>query len=203
MAKQKFYPARNGREGSKVYHSWYECEKQTKGYPGEEHNSFDTLGEAVRWIEAGKTATTPKPPLLIRPLFPEEKGICVWAKFKGAANGAIINAVKLEGRKILVNADMDVETADVAEFIALVESLKYCKGEGLSGKVYSNSDLALGWVKNYGSGAINVADISVMDMGLAHQAVDWLRANRLHNYCEKWDTVKWGEMATWFEDAVE
>lgn len=50
MAKKVFYAVRKGRAIG-VYSSWYECEMQVKKYSGAEHQSFDSLEEAIEYIE--------------------------------------------------------------------------------------------------------------------------------------------------------
>ncbi len=196
MANKQFHAARVGREGPRVYDSWYECEKQTKGFPGEEHKSFDTEAEAWRWIHEGKKEKEKKPEARGRALYPDDDGICILAQGNGNNNGVRIKAAKLTGTGELIETVLPIERIDCAEFVALVLTLKHCKESGTKGKVYCRSETTLDSIKSYRTGPLDEAGFSAKEKELVRNAVDWLWANSNYNKCEKWDDL-WGDMASW------
>jgi len=83
-------------------------------------------------------------------------------------------------------------TNNIAEFLAIVDSLRYAKENGLDLKVYSDSITGACWVRNK---KINTTMkfLSGELMGAILQAQGWLRDNPDHNQVCKWPTHQLGE----------
>lgn len=82
-------------------------------------------------------------------------------------------------------------SCNIAEFLGIVHALAYCKGNGLRVPVYSDSKIAIKWVK-----ICNVKTKQSMSEELSNvvtRALKWVANNRDHNEILKWDTKGWGE----------
>ncbi len=86
-------------------------------------------------------------------------------------------------------------TINIAEFIAIVQALDYCKENNLDLPIYSDSTTAICWVKNKRPNTTQGrTKYNVRLFGLLTWAVNWLKQNDFSNMILKWETKKWGEI---------
>ncbi len=91
MAKKKFYAYKiDGRRG--VANNWDECQKIVSGMPNAKYKSFDSEGEARRWLEAGADYAVKH--------IAKEPGIYFDAG-TGGGNGVEINVTDSRGHSLL------------------------------------------------------------------------------------------------------
>ena len=86
-------------------------------------------------------------------------------------------------------------TNNVGEFLALVHGLAYLKKEGSDRAIYSDSRIAIGWVRKKKCGtklAPHSSNKILFD--LISRAESWLRSNTYTTSILKWETKVWGEI---------
>lgn len=85
-------------------------------------------------------------------------------------------------------------TNNIAEFLAIVHALAYCKQNNLPEMIiYSDSITAMAWVrKKHANTSIDRAK-NIHAASLIDRAVNWLKANDYSNQVVKWKTRQWGE----------
>ncbi len=221
--KQKFYVVWEGLDTG-IYKTWDECLAKVKGYPNAKYKSFDTLAEAEDAFAQGyhfhtkakrsDTATGNKEETRVIPnclgatcgsqfLMPNSPpklpALCVDAACSG-------NPGRMEYRGVWVNEDgssyelfrkgaYEMGTNNVGEFLALVHGLAYLQKEDCPVHIYSDSRIAMGWVKQKlcKTKLKRTAKNAVL-FEMVARAEAWLRSNKISRQILKWDTKSWGEI---------
>jgi ribonuclease HI len=99
-----------------------------------------------------------------------------------------------KGREVFRPAQVKHGTNNIGEFLAIVHALEYLKERGLDWPVYSDSILAIRWVKQkHCKTKIGRSEETREVFALIARAETWLRENAYANDVRKWKTEKWGE----------
>ncbi len=205
--KQKYYTVWDGKIPG-VYHSWRECENQTKGYENAKYKSFDTLQEATRafvspWYEyigmnAKKASqkTAANYTLLPKEEQPVTESIAVDAACSGNPGKMEYRCVDVKtGYEIFRFGPVEEGTNNIGEFLAIVHALALFHKTNPSLIIYTDSQTALKWVKDCKTRTkLTPNDKNVQIFNLLQRGETWLRNNTYSNPVLKWDTVKWGEI---------
>ena len=86
-------------------------------------------------------------------------------------------------------------TNNVGEFLALVHGLAYLKKEGSDRAIYSDSRIAIGWVRKKKCGTkLAPHSSNKILFELIARAESWLRSNTYSTSILKWETKAWGEI---------
>lgn len=205
MAK-KYYVVWKGRRTG-IFDSWEECEVQVKGFPGARFKSFPSraLAEAAfaspppeGKLESQKvhSPTLRSQAWLLLPSPPQIPSICVDAACDGAPGRMEYQGVWTEsGEAIFHQGPFEEATVNIGEFLAIVQGLAWLQRQGLEMPVYTDSVVALRWVK---SGKCrselpeNERNRPVFE--LVRRAEEFLRKNpQAIGWVRKWDTNAWGE----------
>jgi len=191
--KKKFYVVWRGRKTG-IFHDWKTCNAQVYGFPRARYKSFKTfalaqetlLEKSANGISNSKKETSPMLPITDSI---SVDGACdmsgkVEYKCVDISTGAVVyqSEVLLDG------------TNNIAEFIALVHALSYCKRNNLNIPIYSDSVTAICWVKNKHQNTSHPrTKNNVRLFRLLDRAVEWLKENDYPNEILKWETKRWGE----------
>src|SRR5437868_3618042 len=158
MAKKqpKYYVVWKGRKKG-VFNSWDECKKQVDNFPGGKFKAFPTRAEAeyaynddyrnhIRFGEKKKIVATHKRSELVAPLITHSisvDGACQGnpgiAEYQG-----VITTTK---EKLFHGGPFHDGTNNIMEFLALVHGLSYCKKKDIKVPIYSDSKIAINWIK--------------------------------------------------------
>lgn len=194
---QKFYVVWKGRKPG-IYSSWDECKRQVDGFVGAQYKSFPTrvAAEAAykgRAFDHFRQATIPKPSTeLLKKL-----GDCyvVDAACSGNPGRLEYQCVHLPSqRKVFERGPFAEGTNNVGEFLALVEALMLLKQKEIGDPVYSDSKIALSWLKaKECKTQLEETAHNRHLFELIHKAEGWLRAHSYPNKVHLWDTNEWGE----------
>ena len=121
------------------------------------------------------------------------KGIAVDAWCEGNPGKGGYKAVNIETNEILFVRDLEYTTNNIAEFMAIVHSMKWCKDRNIQTTIWSDSMTGLAWVKHKKT----------------KTNIDWSKNPELKKkviFCEnylisnnvmetkKWETKLWGEI---------
>lgn len=202
MAKQKYYVVWKGRQIG-VFNNWEACNAQIKGFEGAIYKSFETLATAQRAFNGlseeyiGKTIN--KPPLTQHQLkllgMPILNSISVDGACSGNTGLAEYKGVNTKTKEVIFKSKVYNDgTNNIVEFLAIVHALSYCKKNNINLPIYSDSKIAINWVKqkkqktNHGQTSKNKELFDLMA-----RAEKWLHENTYTNKLLKWETEAWGE----------
>lgn len=199
--KQKYYTVWKGRNPG-VYLAWEECKEQVFQFEGAVYKSFSTLKEAKDAFSGnskmfiGKTGTeTESPDLSELANHPEKDSICVDGAWNTRTNAMEYQGVMYPGREQVFHAGpFATGTNNIAEFLAIVHALTYCKNHPEISIIYSDSHTAITWVKNKRANSnISNTDLNARIISVIERAEKWLLNNTYETNICKWETNDWGE----------
>ncbi|WP_034920883.1 viroplasmin family protein [Gillisia sp. CAL575] len=204
--KKKFYVIWEGVETG-IFHTWNECLANTKGYPQAKFKSFLTLDAAEKaysesyWDYAGKDVKEKFIPefskeqlLLIGQ--PVLDSISVDAACSGNPGRLEYQGVFTETKEVIFKqGPFEYSTVNMGEFLAIVHALAELKRRNDKRPIYSDSKVAMGWVKK---GICNTnleeTENNKETFKLIARALKWLAENNYDNQILKWETKAWGEI---------
>jgi ribonuclease HI len=207
VQRTKYYAVWKGRRTG-VFSSWEDCQKQVKGFVGAEFKAFDSMDEARRALAsryedfAGKASSIGKwRRSHTRPKLPS---IAVDAACSGSPGRLEYRGVITDSGSEIFRAGPFAEgTNNVGEFLAIVEALRWLKANNRDWTVYSDSENAIGWVRQ-GRARTKLkrtaANRRLFEMIADAEAE--LGDNKIRPAAQrlvdppilKWDTAEWGEI---------
>ncbi|MFH1005530.1 MAG: ribonuclease H family protein [Bacteroidota bacterium] len=205
--KQKFYVVWKGKETG-VFSSWDECKNQIDGFSGAEYKSFKTKEAAERAFEKSskdfidKTGTQTLIPIETQNLTSlqlEKIGepILESISVDSAYNGKVMEyrGVYTKTKKVLFSlGHFEDATNNIGEFLAIVHALGYLKKQKSSVPIYSDSTIAIHWIKiKKVNTNLKPTPANKSLFYLIERAEKWLRENEYPNRVIKWKTEIWGE----------
>ena len=202
--KNKFYVVWQGVEPG-VYGSWTECQQQIKGYPGARYKAFKTREEAEMafgqsyddFIEDVKKGEQ-KPSALALEKYRDDiiwDSIAVDAACSGNPGVMEYQGVDTKTGMRLFHQKFDKGTNNIGEFLALVHGLAQLKRENRNIPIYTDSKIAMNWVKRkYCGSKLKRSPQTKYLFELVRRAEQWLKSNSYDNEILKWKTELWGEI---------
>lgn len=195
MAKKKYYVVWKGRKPG-IYSTWSECQEQIDGFTGQQFKSFDNLIDAQKAFAGhykdyeGKSTKHIDP---IRRQLVGEPILQSWAVDAAcvAQTGAMeYRIVNTETKEPIYEQG----TNNIGEFLALVHALGHCKRKGLTIPIYSDSQIAITWVREkFCNTRLKPTEENQVLRDLVKRAEKWLAENTYENAILKWETDVWGE----------
>lgn len=204
--KQKYYVVWKGRHTG-IFETWNKAEQQVKGFAGAQFKAFNTRAEAERALRESsanhigiKSVTQGAERWAQLPLLGIEPPILASYSVDAAASGnpgaMEYRCVKTATAEIVFASPVFPEgTNNLGEFLAIVETLMLLHTHADASPIYSDSRIALKWVKHkkcqtqLARGPRNAK----LFTRIAH-AEKWLHENQYPNQVLKWDTGHWGEI---------
>ena len=214
--KQKYYTVWRGRTPG-IYTDWASCKAQVTGFEGAQYKSFGTLAEAEQALRmpydsvvsapaatggrqgvpsvltvddngiVGLRPDVPNPPVL--------DALAVDAACSGNPGVMEYQGVYIPTRTRLFHYRAERGTNNIGEFLAIVHGLSYLKRHHLDKIIYSDSAIAIGWVRQKQCKSKLPEDAySTALWDYVHRAEAWLRTNDYTTEIRKWDTDRWGEI---------
>jgi len=203
MAKQpKFYVVWKGREIG-VFTSWEDCKAQTHGFDGAVFKSFLSR-------EAAETAFTSESSNYIRRITtdsslsevelaligePYEDAIAVDGAWDNNTGLVEYQGINYKTKKVLFHlGPLEDGTINMVEFLAIVHALALCKQNGWKQPIYSDSKIALGWIRDKKARTNHPpSEKNKKLFDMLARAEKWLEDNTFENELLKWETKAWGE----------
>ncbi len=201
--KEKFYVVWDGHKPG-IYTKWDDCKVAVKGYANAKYKSFDSFDVAKKAYngdyEDYKGKSKPKKTLTAAQLSkigePNLYSIAVDAASSGNPGKMEYRGVDTQTEKQLFHQGPFREgTNNIGEFLALVHGLAYLKKKKSDRIIYSDSKIAIGWVKQKTCKTKlkrNSKNSEVFD--LVDRATQWLKENSYTTTIVKWETKAWGEI---------
>ena len=208
--KPKFYAVWHGNPPG-LYTSWEACQKAIKGISGAQYKSYASRAEAQRAldgsykaaVEAGKKQSgrsRSKSELSAaeraRIGAPNLYSIAVDAASSGNPGRMEYRGVDTQTGKVLFHkGPFERGTNNIGEFLALVHGLAHLKKEGNNRIIYSDSRIAMGWVRKKKCGTkLAPHSSNKILFELIARAESWLKDNTYKTPVVKWETKAWGEI---------
>lgn len=202
--KKKFYVVWAGHKPG-VYATWADCQAQTKGFSGAEFKSFESLKEAQEAFEGSyedslskgntKTKKAKQSSLGIHP-DPILESYAVDAACAGNPGVLEYQCVHTDTKEtIFKQGPFEEGTNNIGEFLAIVHALALCKQKNLNYPIYTDSKIAMGWVKRKKCNTkLAKKPANAKLYNLIERAETWLKENEFENQILKWETKVWGEI---------
>ncbi len=198
----KFYVVWKGRETG-VFNTWTDCKAVIDKFDGALYKSYESKEEAFEAFKNGfpkqfSHSNIAKPS--IKPTYKTLK-YCVESLAVDAACSG--NPGKMEyqgvyvktGRVIFKMGPFPYGTNNIGEFLAIVHGLALLKKQNLSMPLYSDSKIAISWVRRKHCNTkldSNHRNEELFD--LISRAEQWLENNTYTTSIQKWETDIWGEI---------
>ena len=203
MPKQKYYVVWEGKKPG-IYLSWKDCKAMTDGYAGAKYKSFETFDKAKiafngDYADYKGTSTKKKtlsPAEKEKYGFPNLYSIAVDAASSGNPGVMEYRGVDTQTVKQLFHqGPFKQGTNNIGEFLALVHGLAYLKKIESDRIIYSDSRIAIGWVKKKKCNTKLQENSRNKDViALVKRAEHWLKNNTYKTTIVKWETKAWGEI---------
>lgn len=203
MAKKKFYVVWSGHKTG-VFTSWNVCKKHITNYKGAQYKSFASKEEAEKAIKGNYAEYVGKDTKRVKLSLEELKkfgnpivpSISVDAACSGNPGKMEYRGVVTESKKqLFIQGPFEKGTNNIGEFLALVHGLGYLKQHKIELPLYSDSKIAISWVKR-GQCRTNLAITSENKLlfDFIKRAEKWLKENSYSTKILKWETKAWGEI---------
>lgn len=191
MSKSKFYVVWKGKVPG-VYTSWEACSQQINGFKGAKYKSYKTREEAELQFEHGPDYD----PLIVERQDVIENSLCVDAACSG--NPGIVEyrgVYTATNEEVFRKKPIPKGTNNLGEFLAIVHGLALLQKENSTIPIYSDSETAMGWVRQKRIKTTLPRDESTTEIWeLVDRALSWLEKFSYSNPLIKWDTKTWGEI---------
>jgi ribonuclease HI len=201
--KQKYYVVWFGNPAG-IFGSWEECQRSIKGVKGAKYKSFETFAEAKiaynkeyeDYKGKGKRKKSLSPEELKKIGDPDLYTISVDAASSGNPGKMEYRGVDTQTHKELFRqGPFEQGTNNVGEFLALVHGIAWLKEKGSDRNIYSDSRIAMGWVKRKKCNTkLKRTAKNKKLFELIARAEGWLRNNKYETKIVKWETKAWGEI---------
>ena len=219
MAEPKFYVVWKGRQPG-IFKTWDECKAQVDGFPGAQYKAFTSQQEAKRAFagsaedyirpsaaRAASASSGLNAPYQAKQALPTSKlrapngprplepSLCVDGACEGNPGPMEYQCVRYPtGEHVFQEGPFQNGTNNIGEFLAIVQALQYCHAHHLALPIYSDSRIAIGWVKADKCKTQQTPNRSNAQLfERIANAEEWLATQRPTNPILKWETALWGE----------
>lgn len=188
-----------------IFNNWNACKAAVSNYPQAQYKSFLTKEEAQVALEGNYydylNKPTTKPNALSNAELakigePNLYSIAVDAASSGNPGKMEYRGVDTQTKKQLFHQGPFLQaTNNIGEFLALVHGLAYLKKIGSDRILYTDSKIAMSWVRQKKCKTKLTANSSneiVRDLII--RAENWLHQNTYTTTIVKWETKAWGEI---------
>lgn len=207
--KPKYYVVWRGYQPG-IYGTWAECSAQTDGFSGAEYKAFDTRELAEEAFRLPRSEFMARHPELAvsreekrsrRRQFPPTGGpvrdsYAVDAACSGNPGPLEYRCVHVAtGAELFSQGPFANGTNNIGEFLAIVHALALFKKRGITTMIYSDSGIAIAWVRRKTCRTKLAPDEQNAPLfELIARAEAWLHNNEIDSQVIKWKTEDWGEI---------
>lgn len=199
--KKKYYVVWDGNQPG-IYDNWTDCQLQIKGYPNAKYKSFPSIETANQAFYGDYTdAIVKKSKPTIESIPSEEREKIIWDSIAvdgaSAGNPGVMEyqGVDTKTGEQLFHQKFTLGTNNIGEFLALVHALAMLEKQERQVPIYSDSKIAIGWVKKKKCNTKLVRNAKTAQLHeLIKRAENWLKTNEFRVPILKWETKRWGEI---------
>ncbi len=201
--KKKYYVVWHGNPTG-VFETWQACKDAITGITGAKYKSFENREEAEKAYDGeyadyvGKNSKKDKLTSGEKKIFGEPNLYSIAVDAASSGNPGLMEYQGVDtqtGKKLFYQGPFKQGTNNVGEFLALVHGLAYLKKNNSDRAIYSDSKIAIGWVKNkVCKTKLKQTQQNEPLFELIRRAEIWLRNNTYATPILKWETKAWGEI---------
>lgn len=200
--KQRFYVVWNGYNPG-IYDSWAACQQEIKGFPAAAYKAFDSRAEAEQafgdgaasYLSTGLSGAAKKKTINRNSSDIIENSISVDAACSGNPGVMEYQGVDTRTGQQLFHKKFPLGTNNIGEFLGIVHALAYCKKMDLRIPIYTDSKIAIKWVKDKKCKTQLQFKPGTRElMEIVKRGEEWLKNNSWDNALLKWETENWGEI---------
>jgi ribonuclease HI len=201
--KQKYYVVWFGNPAG-IFDSWKDCQLSIKDVSGAQYKSFSTFEEAKKafrneykdYIGINTKNKKISKEELIKIGEPNLYTISVDAASSGNPGIMEYRGVDTQThQQPFHQGPFQQGTNNVGEFLALVHGLAFLKQKNSDRKIYSDSKIAIAWVKRKKCNTkLKKTSKNKKIFDLILRAENWLENNTYKTVIIKWETKAWGEI---------
>lgn len=193
MSKQKYYVVWSGKRTG-IFTSWDKCKKQVIGVKGARYKSYPTRHLAEEAFQHGADINKQLKNKSHKRFIKDS--ISVDAACSGNPGDMEYRGVSTaDGKELFHYGPARNGTNNIGEFLAIVHALAYLKKKGSTIPIYSDSLIAINWIRKKEINTTIVRDTSTRQVwNLIDRALIWLQTNTYENELLKWETQLWGEI---------
>ena len=202
--KQKHYVVWFGNPAG-IYPTWKKCQEAIKGVSGAQYMSFDSLlaaktayAKSYQDYKGKKTGKSKGLTTSQKAEYgqPNLYSIAVDAACSGNPGVMEYRGVDTQTlEQLFLQGPFDHATNNVGEFLALVHGLAFLKNQKSDRIIYSDSRIAIGWVKKQKCNTkLKKTKKNEVIFELISRAELWLKNNSYTTFIVKWETKAWGEI---------
>lgn len=204
MAKRpKYYVVWKGRKTG-VFSSWDDCKAQTNGFDGAVFKSFETKELAEEAFNSSSSDYVGRNKKVVSYLSKEElaligepivDAIAVDGAWDNTTGLVEYQGVYIKTGEVLIHVGpLEDGTINMVEFLAIVHALALCKQWHWTVPIYSDSKIALSWIKEKKARTNHQpSEKNKKLFEMIARAEKWLENNTYENELLKWETKAWGE----------
>lgn len=202
MAKQKYYVVWSGKQTG-IFTSWPACKAQVDGFKGARYKSYSSKQQAEEAFKSGKDVNLSSNKNRVSQTQHGshstsyiQESVSVDAACSGNPGDMEYRAVYTKNsQEIFHLGPLPNGTNNIGEFLAIVHALALLKKKQSNLPIYSDSMIALNWVRKKQANTTIPRDASTEEIwNLLDRAHIWLQNNNYTNKLYKWDTKQWGEI---------
>lgn len=200
---KKYYVVWKGKTPG-IYDTWESCKAMISGFVGAQYKAFPTRAEAATAF--GKSFADYKGKSVLKKSLSQEKlsiigkptmhSISVDAASSGNPGVMEYKGVDTKTKKTLFKmGPFQQGTNNIGEFLALVHGLAFLKQHNSDRIIYSDSKIAIGWVKKKKCNTkLKQTPKNEPLFELIARAEEWLKRTTYSTRIIKWETKAWGEI---------
>lgn len=201
MPKKKYYVIWVGHKTG-IVDSWEECKKRIHGFKGARYKSYKSLEEAKRAYASYRTdniGSTQHSYTTNAEIFsrtpPIRESLAVDAACSGNPGPMEYRGVYVNSGEVVFHVKFPLGTNNIGEFLAIVHGLAELKRKNQNIPIYTDSSIALKWVKKKKCFTKLERDSNTEKLfKIIERAETWLKNNTYQQPLLKWDTERWGEI---------
>lgn len=203
--KKNFYVVWVGKIPG-IYKNWNECKQQIEGFSGAKYKGFFTIEEAKtafsqnydNFIGQNDNKENNLSPENIKKYGnPIKEAIAVDASYSGKTKQMEYRGIFIETKtELFAFGPITGGSNNIGEFLALVHVLAYQVKYKLKYPIYSDSKIAISWVKQkICKTKVDRNKENPKILQLINRAENWLKKNESSKFkILKWHTNAWGEI---------
>lgn len=164
------------------------------GFPGARYKKYNTLAEAEEAFGSSRSSR-PKATKPSGPESPIQDALAVDAACSGNPGVMEYRGVHVGTRQEWFNFKTELGTNNIGEFLGIVHGLAFQKQNNLVIPIYSDSQIAIGWIKaGKCKTKLPVNEKTIKLFEVIKRAEEWLAHNNWTQPILKWETKRWGEI---------
>lgn len=201
--KQKYYVVWFGNPTG-IFDSWDACKKAITGINGAQYKSFSTLAEAKKAFDgeykdyAGKDTKKKTLSKTEKEKYGEPNLYSIAVDAASSGNPGVMEYRGVDtqtGKQLFHQGPFAEGTNNIGEFLALVHGLAYLKKNNSERLLYTDSKIAMGWVKAKKCRTkLKQTSKNKPLFELIARGEHWLKTNTYRTKIVKWETKAWGEI---------